>query len=368
MKSAIDVDRPTPWFLFAGSALAKRFARLMRLDEPPAIEPLPEGYGERRALPFLWDIIRSSLWIWSLLVVLATTVGTLMTALQPYAIGRLIDALTEEISRQGNGDTAAVWVVVIFALWIGSPLISQLGQLINVYLAPRLRVAIKYRLFQHLMGQAPIYFHDNLPGRLAQKVSQAANSGWGVMNIVTVEITQSAALMMASGLLLGALSPSYGIVVIVWIIIFLGLSAYLGRLGIHLGKNVQNAISKVSGRLVDTINNWDLVRGFAQYDREQAALTNVLHGEAVWSRRSRLFFVGMALLHLLLGVLLMLWLVLSALAETRAGVMTVGEFTMVCMVGMGVVRMVRMLGPAHGRFFRRVRRFSRRHRANHAAT
>ena len=320
------------------------FATVMRLDERPVVEPLAADHARRHAVAFIWDIIRTMLWKRAALVVLATVVAQTLASTQPYALGKLIDALNRSLSGQGGGDGIVFWTTVVFAFWIISPLLFQLAQLINVYLGPQLRVAIKYRLFQHLLRHAPAYFHDNLPGRLAQKVTQAANSGWGVMNIVMVEIIQTIVLIFASGILLGSLSPGYGIVIIVWIIVFLAATAYLGFYGITLGKNVQNAISKVSGRLVDTINNWDLVRSFARLDLERSALVDLLHGEARWSRRSRLFFVGMALFHLLLGASLMLWLVLSALADTRDGVMTVGDFTMVCMVGMAVVRMVRMLG------------------------
>ena len=52
----------------------------------------------------------------------------------------------------------------------------------------------------------------------------------------------------------------------------------------------------------------------------------------------------MGVFHMLLGVVLMAWLVTSAIADTRAGTMTIGEFTMVCSLGMHVLTMVRMFG------------------------
>lgn len=132
---------------------------------------------------------------------------------------------------------------------------------------------------------------------------------------------------------------------------FLGSTAYVGRFGIHWSRGVQNAISKVSGRLVDKINNWDLVRGFARLDREQEVLADTLRGVAAWARRIRLFFVGMGILHMMLGICLMAWLVMSAIADTRAGLMTIGEFTMVCSLGMHVLTMVRMFGSRMVDFF-----------------
>lgn len=179
-----DMTAPTEF----SDRLREWFARLMRLDVPPVIEPLPDHYAEHRELPFVWDIIRSMLWRRAAFVMTASIAAQVMASLQPFALGHLIDAIGAGLGEQGSRDDVVIWVTVVFALWIGAPLTFQLGQLINVYLGPALRVAIKYRLFQHLMRHAPAYFHDNLPGRLAQKVSQAANSGQGVMNIVMVEV------------------------------------------------------------------------------------------------------------------------------------------------------------------------------------
>jgi ATP-binding cassette subfamily B protein len=152
-------------------------------------------------------------------------------------------------------------------------------------------------------------------------------------------------------LLIGTLSAHYGMVLGIWIVVFLGSTAYVGRFGVHWSRGVQNAISRVSGRLVDTINNWDLVRGFARLDHEQDELAKTLEWEAAWGRRARLFLVGMGVLHMFLGIVLMSWLVTSAIADTRAGLMTIGEFTMVCSLGMHVLTMVRMFGSRMVDFF-----------------
>ncbi len=327
------------------------FVHFMRLDAPPAIEPLPDGYAERRALPFLWDIVRSMLFGRALLVVAAAIISQVLFSLQPYALSRLIDSLSGSLAVPDTPDDVALWVAVLLGFWIGGPLFFQLAKLTNVYLVPHLRVAIKARLFQHLMGHSPHFFQDNMPGRLAQKVTQAANSAQAVMIVLTIEFTQTIVLTITSCLLIGMLAPSYGLVLGVWIILFLGSTAYIGRFGIHWSRGVQNAISKVSGRLVDTINNWDLVRSFARLDHEQAMLANTLEGEAAWSRRARLFFVGMSAFHMLLGIVLIGWLVTRAIADTRAGLMTIGEFTMVFSLGVHVLTMIRMLGARMVDFF-----------------
>lgn len=176
------IERSDLW-----TALIGRFAQLMRLDAVPVIEPLPAGYAEHRALPFLWDIVRSMLIGRTLLVVAAAIISQVLFSLHPYGLSRLIDSLSASLAAPGAAGDVAIWVAVLFVFWIGGPLSFQLAKLGNVYLVPHLRVAIKARLFQHLMGQAPHYFQDNLPGRIAQKLTQAATSGHNVMIMLTIE-------------------------------------------------------------------------------------------------------------------------------------------------------------------------------------
>jgi ATP-binding cassette subfamily B protein len=333
-----------------GDAWSRWVARMFRLDEPPVIERLPAGYQTRHALPFLFDIVRSMLLGRTLLVVVAAVISQVMFSLQPLALSRLIDGLNAELEGRA-GASATLWVFVLFGFWVGGPFFFQLAQFINVYVYPQMRVAIKTRLFQHLMGHSPHFFQVNLPGRLAQKISQAATSSHGVVNALTIDGVQTIILMITSSFLLGTLSTAYGLTLAIWIAVFLGLTAYLGSFGVLLFKTLQNAISKVSGRLVDTINNWELVRGFAGLDRELDVLASVLGEETARSRRARLFFVAMAVMHVTLGMVLLVWLVLSALAETRAGAMTIGEFTMVCTLSANVVMVVRLLGRRMVDFF-----------------
>ncbi|MDH3661894.1 MAG: ABC transporter ATP-binding protein/permease, partial [Alphaproteobacteria bacterium] len=333
-----------------GNLLSRAFVRLMRLDAPPMLERLPANYRTAQALPFLFDAVRSVAAGRVLLVIAAAVMSQIMFSLQPYALSRMIDALNAELEGLDDG-TATIWVVVLFGLWIGGPFFFQLAQLINVYLVPVLRAAIKAWLFQHLMGHSPHFFQANFPGRLSQKANQAANSAHRVVNSLTIDGVQTVILMMTSSLLLGSLSGVYGWALAIWVVVFLGLTAWLGSFGIELFRKLQNAASKVSGRMVDTINNWELVRGFAGLDRERHVLEDALAEEAARSRRARLFFVGMAIMHVALGMLLLIWLILSALAEARAGRMTLGEFIMVCTLSANVVMVVRLLGRRMVDFF-----------------
>ena len=341
-----DAIAPSGW----PERLSRLAARLFRLDVPPVITPLPAGYETRRALSFLFDVVRSVVFGRALLVILAAVISQILFSLQPYALSRMIDSLNAELAG-GSGGSAAVWVFVLFGLWTGGPFFFQLAQFINVYLVPILRTAIRAQLFQHLMGHAPHFFLVHFPGRLSQKANQAANSAHRVFVVLTIDGVQAVILMVASSLLLGTLSAVYGWVLAVWVVAFLGLTAWLGRFGIELFRKGQNAASKVSGRMVDTINNWELVRGFAGLEREQEVLEGALVEEAARSRRARLYIVGMAVLHVMLGMVLLVWLILSALAETRAGNMTIGEFTMVCTLGANVVMVVRLLGRRMVDFF-----------------
>ena len=314
--------------------LRQWLAQKLRLDVAPVIMPLPKGYSEQRALPFLWDIIRSMLLGRSVTIVAAAIVSQIFVALQPLGMGMLIDSLNQTLIAPNQPDKVALALATLAIFWIGGAVFLLLAELITVYVRPQLKASIKARLFQHLMGQSPHYFQENMPGRLAQKVTQAANSGANVYYLLTIQLLQTFVLTLSACILISTLSTDYGLILGLWTLIFIATTLAIGLFGINWSKGLQNAISKVSGQLVDSVNNWDIVRSFARVDHEQRNLATALNDEASWIRRVRLFFISASMLQFGLGIVLMGWLVLKAIADTRSGNMTVGEFTMVCALGM----------------------------------
>lgn len=321
--------------------ISRWFARQLQLDLPPTIKPLPQGYNEQRPLLFLWDIIQSTLLGRSTLIVAAVIVSQVLIALQPYGMGLLIDSLSHAIVTPDKPNAIFLSAAILAAFWVGGSAFYLSAELINVYVRPQLKTAIKARLFQHLIGQSPDYFHENMPGRLAQKVTQAANSGANVFEALTIELLQAFVLTISACVLISTLSANYGLILGLWTIVFIGSTLAIGQLGLHWSQGLQNAISKVSGQLVDSINNWDIVRSFARQDHERRNLAIALYDEAAWIRRLRLFFIGIGVLQFALGFMLMSWLVITAIADTRKGDMTIGEFTMICALGMQVFAAIR---------------------------
>ena len=88
--------------------LRQWLAQKLRLDVAPVIMPLPKGYSEQRALPFLWDIIRSMLLGRSVTIVAAAIVSQIFMALQPLGMGMLIDSLNQTLIAPNQPDKVAL--------------------------------------------------------------------------------------------------------------------------------------------------------------------------------------------------------------------------------------------------------------------
>ena len=104
-------------------------------------------------------------------------------------------------------------MAVLFAFWIGGPFFFPIGKAVGQCLS-RARIcamAIKARLFQHLMGHSRrISFMENLPGRIAQKLTQAATSGHSLIFMLTIELVQTdRSLTITACLLIGTLSARH---------------------------------------------------------------------------------------------------------------------------------------------------------------
>lgn len=321
------------------SALLRRSMRVVRIDdqaiqdrdfrwedeEPPRpLSPKP--------FPFLWGLLREKFAGRLTLMLLAVIIGQTIEAFEPYALKAVVDALT---AATGGGDAmphgigVGGWFLLLLAIWLGSMGMYRLHQIIDIYTSPSIRALVQKRMFAWLLGHSPRYFQDNFAGKLGQKIKQGANAALDLIEIVTWDVIRVAVLLVVALGLLWTASPLFSAVLAGWMIVYVGVSAWLARHCFHLSETMSEAVSTSSGRIIDAITNADLIRGFARTAFERVFLGHFLNAERFRSRRLRWFLVLMRLFQMfsimgLLGVLV--WV---AIARTLVGAMSVGEFTLV---------------------------------------
>ncbi|HYC04468.1 MAG TPA: ABC transporter ATP-binding protein [Azospirillaceae bacterium] len=294
-------------------------------EDTEAVRPLPSTPGR-----FVWSLLREKFAGRLTIMMLAVLLGQGIEAFEPYALKSLIDGLTaasrgEPIPGIGLG----AWFGILVFIWLASTGMYRVYQITDIYTSPSIRALVQKRMFAWLMGHSPRYFQDNFAGKLGQKIKQGANALLSILEIICFDTMRIIVLLVVATALLWTANPTFSLILLGWMVVYLAASAYIARHCIRLSEAMSEEVSTSSGRIIDAITNADLVRGFARLPFERKFLGHWINRERFRSRRLRWFLVVMRLFQMVSVVSLLAALVWIAIQRTLAGAMTVGEFTLV---------------------------------------
>ena len=311
-------------------------------------EPLAEAEGMTRVpsapFAFMWYLIRKHFLGRVIVLVLLAASATSVEAFGPYALSRLINAITAAVeTRASFSDAILPWLGLLAAIWLGSTLAYRAYEAVDVATSPRMRALAQKYMFAYLMGHSPRYFQENFAGKLGQKVKQAGQATVGILGIVGFEMVRVAMMMFVGGVLMFMTHASYAIVLAVWAVLYLAIVFALAKRCVVYSKALSNEISTSTGRLIDAIANADLVRAFAKADYERRFISHFLIDEMNASRRLRSFLIVMRTFMAIATLALLLGLVALAGQDALSGAITVGAFAMIFFLANQIIRSVQEL-------------------------
>jgi len=311
-------------------------------------EPLPEAEGLSQVpsapFAFIWFLIRKHFLGQVAVLVLLAGSATSVEAFGPYALSRLINAITAAVETKASfGEAILPWLFLLAAIWLGSTLAYRAYEAVDVATSPRMRALAQKYMFTYLMGHSPRYFQENFAGKLGQNVKQAGQATVGILGIVGFEMVRVAMMMLVGGVLMFLTHAAYAIVLAVWAVVYLAIVVALAKRCVVLSKALSNEISTSTGRLIDAIANADLVRAFAKADYERRFISHFLMDEMNASRRLRGFLIVMRTFMAIATLALLLGLVALAGMDALSGAITVGAFAMIFFLANQIIRSVQEL-------------------------
>jgi len=311
-------------------------------------EPLPEAEALARVpsapFAFMWFLIRKHFLGHVAVLGLLAGSATAIETFGPYALSRLINAITAAVETKASfGEAILPWLVLLAVIWLGSTLAYRAFEAVDIATSPRMRALAQKYMFTYLMGHSPRYFQENFAGKLGQKVKQAGQAAIGVLAIIVFDMVRVVVLMLVGGVLMFMTHTAYAIVLAVWAVVYLAIIVALAKRCVVLSKALSNEISTSTGRLIDAIANSDLVRAFAKADYERRFISHFLLDEMNASRRLRTFLIVMRSFMSVATLALLLGLVTLAGMDALSGAISVGAFAMIFFLSNQIIRGVQDL-------------------------
>jgi ATP-binding cassette, subfamily B, bacterial len=322
----------------------------------PSKSMAPRGKPAATISPFalIWGQIRRNGGARMWAIVAMALLGALIDTLQPYILGALVNALNEVTGLVSKGDPSAasspaashafIWFAALCGVWIAGPVLSRFHTLAAMTKMLALRTHIQAELFVYMHGHSPGFFLDQMSGALSSKVRNAAGAATTVIDYIFSTAPRLLVLFVVSAILVAQQAPQFLLLFAAFAVVFTAVAVALAQGCRKYAKANSIASTAYTGRFVDSLNNWDLVRAFARQSLEKLTLEPLARTEYDTGVQLRLVLFRMRIALHAVGVVFLIVVVWWAFQETVAGQISVGTFTMLMSLTLLISAHVNTLG------------------------
>jgi ATP-binding cassette subfamily B protein len=294
-----------------------------------------------RPIAFATRYLRRRIWS-HVAIVTFVLLAVACSVTTQYAVKFLVDTLS------GHATADGIWLAftAVLSLIAADNLLLRLASWIASFTFVAVSGDLRRDLFRHLMGHAPSYFIDRMPGMLTSRISATANAVYTVENMFVWNVLPPCtATVGAIAFVLTVSGPMALMLIVVAAIVVVAMFRFAAA-GRPLHHDFADKAAAVDGEMVDVIGNLPMVRAFGGMVREHRRFDATLDREMGARQRSLLYLERLRLLHALVTVILTVGLLAWAIVLWQNGRASTGEVVLVCTLGLSVLHATRDLAVA----------------------
>jgi len=283
------------------------------------------------ALAFLWHFVQRQYIAFSIIIFTAMIWVTNETFF-PFFLKLIVNKL-----QNFHGDPHTVYsylsgvLILLISFWVVTEILLRIQGLITVFAFPRFRANIRETVFNYVKSHSHEYFSNNFAGRIAQKLADLPTSCQAIMEMVCFNFITALVGACIVLFMMWHTKPIFALIIIIWLCLHIGLTSIFIRFGNQSWSIHSDAVSVLSGKIVDIFTNIPSMRLFARGEFETNYLKTFQADEIAKSRRAMLLMeltrIGLGMSGLFL-IFSMIFLLIYSWANHW---ISIGDFTQVGM-------------------------------------
>ncbi|WP_222846702.1 ABC transporter ATP-binding protein [Chitinolyticbacter meiyuanensis] len=319
----------------------------------PAVQQRAPGTPALPHTPFrfIWFFVKQFRW-WYASMLTAETLNASCGILIPYALSRIIKAVTTAQEQSlALIDALHVPLAIFFAFSIGEVLFGRLAGGIQIRLGPRQRQNVTRHVYHYLQHHSHRYLTNNFAGALAHRISETSMGVTQTLWSLITEFWPIFIVFSVSIVLLYGAHPSLAAFVLIWAVLFIGISYALARRAQPYAFRASNARSDTTGQIVDSVTNLASARLFARLGYERTLLDETLKRELKAVRTSNGYSERVRWFQFSAAAVLKIGTLYYALQLWGRGEIGVAEFVMAVSLALLIINEARNLSRRFLEFF-----------------
>lgn len=271
-------------------------------------------------------------WFKFSILIFTSILWALNDTLFPYFLKKIINTLQTYQGERSGIYAALAGVLILLALfWVMTEVFQRLQGIVQIYLFPVFRANIRKAVFTYVQSHSHEYFASHFAGNLAKKLADLPTSAQSLLEIICFNFITAAMGAISVLVMMWMTKPLFAMIVVVWLMFHLAITALFLRYGNPLWAQQADAVSELSGKIVDVFSNMLNVRLFARSKFETAYLKKFQDEEinkakkAMWAMEFTRIGLSINLIFLIFS------LIFTLLYGWVHEWVTLGDFTQVSM-------------------------------------
>lgn len=280
---------------------------------------------------FIFHFVKQQ-WLKFSIMMLCSVAWAINDAVFPYFIKIIVNGIqTYHGERAGIYAALAGTLLLLVLFWVISEIFVRLQGILQIYAFPRFRANMRESVFQYVKSHSHEYFASHFAGNIAKKLSDLPNSSQVIMEIIIFQyITAGVGALIVLGMM-WATKPIFAGIFLTWLILHFSFTIFFLRANNHLWEKHSDAVSVLSGKIVDVFSNILNVRLFARSKYEAEYLKKYQDDEIVKAEKAMWITEIMRMGLGISGLFLIFGMIFTLLYGWVHNWVTIGDFTQVGM-------------------------------------
>lgn len=289
---------------------------------------------------FLWHFIKKQ-YIGFILVLCCALVWAVNEVFFPYLLKTFINTIANLHGHQNEVITKLkLPFILLFSVWSLMEFCMRLQGLMLIKLFPKFRAQIRHEVMNYTLEHSYEYFANHFSGSIAKKINELPNSAQTMVEIIFFYFSPVLVAFIIGNLMMWQVNPWFAFILSMWCAFHMSMSYFFLRKGTKLHAKHAEAVSTLSGKIVDTITNIITIRSFSNKKFELNYLKKFQQDEvnkahkAMWNMQKMYFLQGMS------GLLLIFSIVTLLVYSWVRSWINIGDFTLISMLAFQLLGMI----------------------------
>lgn len=285
----------------------------------------------KSALAFIFYFARKQ-WLKFSIIIFSFIVWAISDAIFPYFLKRIVNTL-QYYQGDRNGIYAAIGgtLLLLVIFWFAAEFFMRVQGITQIYTFPRYRANIREAVFNYATSHSHEYFSSNFAGNLAKKLADLSTSCQSILEILCFNGVTAFTGTVIVLVMMWQTNPIFAAILALWICFHFCIIFIFFQHGNKLSAIHSEAVSALSGKIVDVFSNMLNARLFAR-SRFEAEYLKKFQNDEIQKAKSATWVVEKMRICLgFNGLAMMFGMIFGLLYGWVHHWVTLGDFTQILM-------------------------------------